>query len=76
MLKHLLQKHPNKWLEGIWKEIDTLLDEANNVIENVEEAANPSIPADKQLSLWQKKMVSMRLNIKNELDLDLNEHCC
>ena len=63
------ETHSNEWLREIWEEHDTLLDEANNVIENVEESANPSLPTDKQLSLLQKKMVSMRLNIKNELDL-------
>ena len=58
-----------KWLASRWEEADVLMEEANEIIHEVETESQPKpLKADQQLLVLAEKMKSMQLGIENKIN--------
>ena len=58
-----------KWLASRWEEADVLMEEANEIIHEVETESQPKpLKADQQLLILAEKMKSMQLGIENKIN--------
>ena len=66
-----LSQHPysHQWLEGLWLEVDRLIDQANEVIHVVEESSRTPVPADQKELILTQQMKTLRLSITNKITI-------
>ena len=57
------------WLENEWLEVDTLIDQAGDLIHTVEEPTIAPLQVNQQAQILEEQMKSMRLGITNKIEL-------